>query len=136
MTSTPKTKVLLVDDDETLLAMYEQILTARNYQVVTATNGQTAIALAKREQPDIILLDILLPGQSGLDVLKKIRAHPETQATPVIMLTVLTDDAIQLEAKEAGADRFFVKSDTIPGKIVEAIEEELSKSQVKHESRR
>lgn len=118
-------KVLLVDDDETLLTMYQQILQARNYHVVTARDGKTAVDLAKLEKPDIILLDILLPGQSGLDVLKKIRRQDESKHTPVVMLTVLTDDTIQEEARASGANRFFIKSDTVPGKIVDAIQEEL-----------
>lgn len=120
-------KVLVVDDDETLLTMYEQILEARGFNVIGERDGARAIEVIKKERPTIILLDLLLPGKSGLDILGEIRSDSTTKTIPVIILTVLTDEAKQSEAKAAGANRFFNKADSIPGDIVKAIEEELKK---------
>lgn len=118
-------KVLVVDDDETLLTMYGQILAARGFEVVGERSGDRVVDIVKKEHPAIVLLDILLPGQNGLDILKKLRSDPETKSIPVIVLTVLADPEKQSEAKAAGANRFFNKADSIPGDIVKAIDEEL-----------
>lgn len=120
-------KVLVVDDDETLLTMYEQILTTRGFEVVGERDGAKVMAVVKKERPAIILLDLLLPGKSGLDVLGEIRSDSMTKTIPVIILTVLTDEAKQAEAQAAGANRFFNKAESIPRDIVKAIEEELKK---------
>ncbi len=82
-------KILVVDDEKDVLFMLEKRLTAEGYSVITTTNGTNAIALAKSQHPDIIILDIVMPGMDGGEVAAKLREHPLTRSIPVIFLTVL-----------------------------------------------
>lgn len=80
-------KILLVDDSGTILMMEKMILAREPYDVVTAKDGQEAIEKVAAERPDLILLDVVMPHLTGLDVLKKLRAESATRSTPVIMVT-------------------------------------------------
>lgn len=82
-------KILVVDDEKDVLFMLEKRLTARGYSVITATNGTNAIALAKSQHPDLIILDILMPGMDGGQVAAQLQTHPLTRSIPVIFLTAL-----------------------------------------------
>jgi CheY-like chemotaxis protein len=82
-------KILVVDDDKDMLLMLEKRLTSEGYSVITATNGTSAIALAKSQHPDIIILDIVMPGMDGGEVAAKLKEHPLTRSIPVIFLTAL-----------------------------------------------
>jgi len=82
-------KILVVDDEKDVLFMLGKRLTAKGYSVITATNGTNAIALAKSQHPDLIILDILMPGMDGGEVSAKLQAHPLTRSIPVIFLTAL-----------------------------------------------
>lgn len=82
-------KILAVDDEEDVLLMLEKRLTSEGYSVITTTNGTSAIALAKSQHPDIIILDVAMPGMDGGEVAAKLREHPLTRSIPVIFLTVL-----------------------------------------------
>jgi len=81
--------ILVVDDEKDVLFMLEKRLTARGYSVITATNGTNAIALAKSQHPDLIILDILMPGMDGGQVAAQLQTHPLTRSIPVIFLTAL-----------------------------------------------
>jgi CheY-like chemotaxis protein len=82
-------KVLIVDDEKDTLLMLGKRLTAGGYSVITATNGKDAIALAKSQHPDIIILDIMMPGMEGGEVAAELKEHPLTRSIPVILLTAL-----------------------------------------------
>ena len=82
-------KVLIVDDEKDTLLILGKRLTAGGYSVITATNGKDAIALAKSQHPDIIILDVLMPGMDGGEVAAKLKEHPLTRSIPVIFLTAL-----------------------------------------------
>ncbi len=97
MTATAPKKILLVDDSRTVLLM-EQGLLSRSYDVVTATDGVAGLAAALAHRPDLILLDVLMPGMNGFQVLAALRAREETRAVPVIMVT----SRGELESVEAG----------------------------------
>lgn len=113
--------ILLVDDDLTLREMYEERLKAENYVIVQASNGEEAIKKAKENKPNIILLDIMMPKINGFDVLKDLRADAETKDIPVIVLTALIQDVDRLQGKKLGADDYIVKSETMPGEVIEKI---------------
>jgi DNA-binding response OmpR family regulator len=82
--------ILIVDDEEDALMMLEKRLTSEGYSVITATDGADAIALAKSQHPDLIILDIMMPaGMEGGQVAAKLREHPLTRSIPVIFLTAL-----------------------------------------------
>jgi len=82
-------KILVVDDEKDVLLMLEKRLTAEGYSVITTTKSTNAIALAKSQHPDIIILDIVMPGMDGGEVAAKLREHPLTRSIPVIFLTAL-----------------------------------------------
>lgn len=80
-------KVLLVDDSNTVLLMEKMILAKGPYDIVTASNGEEAIVKAHKEQPDVILLDVVMPKLDGLSACAAIHAHSETSHIPIVMVT-------------------------------------------------
>ena len=82
-------KILVVDDENDVLLMLEKRLTVEGYSVITTTKSTNAMALAKSQHPDIIILDIVMPGMDGGEVAAKLREHPLTRSIPVIFLTAL-----------------------------------------------
>lgn len=82
-------KILIVDDEEDALFVLEKELTARGYSVVAADNGSSALNLARSERPDLIILDIWMPGTDGTEVAEKLREDDRTKDIPVIFLTCL-----------------------------------------------
>jgi len=80
-------KVLLVDDSNTVLMMEKMILSKGPFEIVTARDGQEAVTRSKSEQPDVILLDVMMPNMDGLSACAAIRAQPETSGIPIIMVT-------------------------------------------------
>jgi DNA-binding response OmpR family regulator len=82
-------KILVVDDEKDVLLMLEKRLTAEGYSVITTTKSTNAMALAKSQHPDIIILDVVMPGMDGGEVAAKLREHPLTRSIPVIFLTAL-----------------------------------------------
>lgn len=109
MPDTHKPLLLLVDDQPTNLHVLISIL-QDDYRLKTATSGQQALALAAREdRPALILLDVMMPGMSGHDVLKALRAQPSTRLIPVILLTADTSESTEIDGLENGADDFLTK---------------------------
>jgi PAS domain S-box-containing protein len=102
-------KILLVDDDERNLATLEAILGTNGYELHNASNGPDACRLAESITPDLILLDVMMPGMDGFAVCRHIRTTPGIQSVPIIMLTALNDQASRLEGIRAGADDFLSK---------------------------
>jgi two-component system response regulator MtrA len=99
-------KILVVDDDDALREMVGLVLNAAGYQTVFAADGLNAVEVFKSEEPDLVLLDIMLPGQSGIEVCKQIRSF---SGTPIVMLTAKGDTEDVVLGLEAGADDYVVK---------------------------
>jgi two-component system phosphate regulon response regulator OmpR len=99
-------KVLLIDDDAKLRKLVTEYLEGYGYQIKTLSNGRFVLETIHMESPDIIILDIMLPGKDGLDVLKEIRAE---SSVPVIMLTAKGEDADRIVGLELGADDYLPK---------------------------
>jgi len=118
-------KVLVVEDDTLLKDMLGQQLTKEGWQVLHATEGEQAIALSVSEKPDVILLDLLLPGMSGFDVLSSIKEKEETKGIPVIILSNLGQQEDIDKGMKLGASDFMIKSnftlDEVSSKIKEVI---------------
>lgn len=109
MVETKKTKVLVVDDEVHIREFLHEILTEDGHEVLTAASGEAALPVAKQEQPDLILLDIKMPGLSGLEVCRRLRADAATQRIRIIILTAFdTRDQLE-ESIVAGADDFLGK---------------------------
>jgi putative two-component system response regulator len=94
--------ILAVDDEASNLQLLRQIL-QDHYRLLFAKDGARALELARQENPDLVLLDVMMPGMSGYEVCASLKANPETAAIPVIFVTALTDTADELEGFEAGA---------------------------------
>jgi two-component system, OmpR family, response regulator MprA len=107
MSSQKMPTVLVVDDDQKLLKMLQRTLTYEGMQVITATNGQEALAQVDAHQPEIIILDWMMPKMSGLEVMQRLRA--ENNRTFVLMLTARDSLEHRVEGLESGADDYLVK---------------------------
>lgn len=102
-------KVLIVDDVATNRIVMKVKLTAAGYQPVLAADGQSCLALARQEIPDLILLDLCLPDISGFEVVERLRADPALQSVPVIVISASQDQGARVRAFRAGADEFLAK---------------------------
>ncbi len=121
-----KKMILAVDDDTNALGALRQILLHRGYEVATATSGDEALTWLAGRTPDLILLDVSMPGLSGFDVCRKIREDPRTAATPVVFLTAKGMRGDMLEAQQAGSDLYLVKP-VLATKLITRVEMFLSK---------
>ncbi|MEL6828488.1 MAG: response regulator, partial [Pseudomonadota bacterium] len=99
-------RILVVDDIEANLRVIQAKLEAKYYSVILAQSGESAIERAAREMPDIILLDVMMPGMDGYEVCRRLKANTKTRHIPIVMLTALTDRDDRLRGLEAGADDF------------------------------
>jgi len=122
-----KKKILIVEDDKSLREMYQLRLSINGYDVIEARDGEEGLDMAIKERPDLIMLDIMMPKMSGMDVLDIIKSTPETKDIPVILLTALNEDSVRSKGLVYGAEDYLVKSQTMPGKVVEKIEEVLAR---------
>ena len=110
MSITPESaRILVVDDVPANVRMLSGMLRTRGYEVLTAAGGQEGIDKALAERPDLVLLDVMMPDVSGYDVCRAIRAKPETQMLPVVMVTALDQPEERVKGIEAGADDFLTK---------------------------
>ena len=103
-----KKKILIVDDDKDVLSVLEKRLTVEKYSVITANNGQDAIILAKAQRPDLIMLDIIMPGIDGAEVAGKLREDPETKNIPVIFLTCMLTPEEEKQKRHHVAGNIFI----------------------------
>ncbi|HMT14392.1 MAG TPA: PleD family two-component system response regulator [Aestuariivirga sp.] len=102
-------RVLVVDDILANVRLLEAKLAAEYFEVVTAMNGMDALEAVKRSKPDIVLLDVMMPGIDGIEVCKRIKADPAAQHIPVVMVTALDQPEDRVRGLEAGADDFLTK---------------------------
>src|SRR6476661_6830543 len=101
--------VLVVDDEPHIVALVAYHLAKSGYRVVTATTGTDALEQARRERPSLIILDLMLPGLSGFEVLKSIREREDTRDVAVLMLTARRDEPDRIEGLSLGADDYLTK---------------------------
>lgn len=101
--------VLVVDDDPRNVKLLETLLHIEGYVTLAASNGSEAIALAETAQPDLILLDVMMPDMDGFEAVARLKADPRTKPVPVIMVTALDDRDSKLRALDAGAEEFLSK---------------------------
>lgn len=103
-------KILIVDDEEDFCYFVKKNLEAiSNYEIITATKGKKGIQIARKEKPDLILLDIMMPGIDGFEVLKRLKENEKTQNIPVIMLTAKDEDESKIKAIGSYCEDYIVK---------------------------
>lgn len=106
--------ILVVDDEVDLLDLLRYNFDREGYRTITASDGSTALELAAAEQPDLIILDVMMPGMDGYEVCRIIRRDAVLRDTPVIMLTARTDDRDFIEGLDVGADLYLGKPVSVP----------------------
>lgn len=102
-------KILIVDDEEHILELIKFNLESKGYKVITAANGIDALKIAKSEQPNLILLDLMIPGIDGYDVCKEVRRENSISDTPIIMITAKSEELDKILGLELGADDYITK---------------------------
>jgi two-component system, cell cycle response regulator DivK len=107
-------KILVVEDNDENWDMISRRLQRRGYRVVRAADGQEAVEMAARERPDLILMDVSLPVMDGLEATRRIRAHAQTQTTPIIALTAHAMSGDRDKALQAGCDDYHAKPVELP----------------------
>jgi len=104
MTKDGEASILVVDDDPEIVSMLSTRLTKRGYKVTTASDGHRALELAKRERPDLVLLDVMMPGKSGWEVARALKQDPVTQAIKIVMVTAIGERTNEMTSSIYGAD--------------------------------
>jgi len=125
-----KKKILIIDDEQDLLDFVKLRLEANNYSVVTALDGEEGLSLFKKERPDLVLLDILMPKLDGFQVCQKLKADPLTKNIPVVMLTAVDRENDIMQSKHLGANGYIVKPFDA-ATLLFSIKEQLNKVKVK-----
>ena len=111
-------KILLVEDDEMSLDMLSRRLQRNGYEVIAASDGEKAVTMVRSETPELILMDISLPGMDGWEATKRIKASPESSAIPIIALTAHAMEGDREKAFEVGCDDY----DTKPVELVRLLD--------------
>ena len=101
--------LLIVDDEDGVRALVRMTLDSAGYEIIEAADGRRALELAREHRPDLILLDVMLPDVSGLEICRQLKSQPELSSTTVIMLTARAQSSDVGDAEEAGADGYFTK---------------------------
>ncbi|OIP23187.1 response regulator [bacterium CG_4_10_14_0_2_um_filter_33_32] len=116
--SSKRKRILIVEDDVALRNVYEMRLKLDGYDVIVAGDGEEGLSIAVKEKPDLVMLDLMMPKISGMDVLDILKSTPETKKISVIILTALTQESVKTKGFVFGADDFMVKSESKLEEIV------------------
>lgn len=115
-------KVLIIEDDRELVLLLRRALASRRYEVLVAGDAEEGLPLARREQPSLIILDILLPGKSGYEVLRQLKTEPATREIPVLVLSNLGQEQEARTGLGMGAVDYLIKADTTIDAVVARVD--------------
>ena len=118
-------KILIIEDDKFLRGLIAQKLKAEGYEVIEAAEGREGLEKVKKEKPNLILLDLVLPGIDGFEVLKKIKEDPSTSFLPVIILSNLGQKESVEKGLKMGAVDYLIKAHFTPTEIIEKVKNNL-----------
>ncbi|MFA5954340.1 MAG: response regulator [Patescibacteria group bacterium] len=127
-------KILIIEDEAFLAEMYDTKFRDLGYTVILGHDGMQGVQLMKKERPDLVLLDIIMPGVDGYEVLKMVRKDPETKDLLIVVLSNLGQEEEITKGLQLGADDYLVKSDLTPSQLVEKIESVMQRGSRKHET--
>lgn len=116
-------KIIIIEDDTLLIRMYKTKFENSGYQVLTAGDGVEALEIIKKEIPDFIISDVMMPKLSGIQVIEEIRKDPQLAHIPVLMLSNLSDPTQMEKAKQLGVKEFILKANFTPSQIVDKVEQ-------------
>jgi len=125
-------KILIIEDDKFLRELIIQKLGKEGYDVAEAAEGEAGVVKTEEEQPDLVLLDLILPGIDGFEVLRRIKENVKTNQIPVIILSNLGQRDDVEKGMELGAVDYLIKAHFTPGEIIEKIKVILEKSSPKN----
>jgi len=122
-----KRTILIVDDEEDIVELVQLNLVRGGYQTLACTTGEKALAIAESKRPDLVILDLMLPGIDGMEVCRRLKANPDTRQIPVLMLTAKGEEADVVAGLELGASDYVTKP--FSGKVLIARVRRLLRSQ-------
>jgi DNA-binding response OmpR family regulator len=128
-------KILVVEDEQPIRKLIDLNLRLENHEVITAADGYEALERTAAGQPDLIILDIMLPGLDGWEVLRRLRQDAEFQDTPVVVLTALVQDADIIRGWQLGADEYITKPFS-PVALVKTVQMVLNRTPEERKARR
>lgn len=117
-----KKHILIVEDEPFLVEMYKARFEQEGYEVEVAFNGTTVLDSVKKNKPDIVLLDIVMPEQDGYAVLRELKTRKDLRFTPVLVFSNLAQDEEIEKGIKLGADKYFIKSEYTPSQLVQEVE--------------
>lgn len=118
-------KIVIVEDEEILLRVLKEKFEKANFDVAVAIDGEEAMAVVKKSQPDVVLLDLILPKKSGFEVLQEIKSDAELKPIPVIVLSNLGQDEDIKRALQLGAEDYIVKTQHPINEVIEKVKSRL-----------
>jgi CheY-like chemotaxis protein len=122
------TKILVVEDDPFIQRLYTKLFKEEGFVLTLSPDGTGVVEKVKQEQPDIIMMDIMMPNRNGLEALGDLKANDETKNVPVIMLSASEDDSLLFQAMQAGANRYLVKSRLEPTEVLAIVKEVITQT--------
>ena len=120
-------KILIIDDDLDTLSLVDLMLQRKGYQTAAATNGEQGLLKMQEDIPDLLLLDVMMPGMDGYEVARQVRNNPQTSSIPILMFTAKSQMDDKISGFSAGADDYLTKP-THPSELQEHIQILLSRS--------
>lgn len=120
-----KTKILIIEDEVEMARMYKDKLQEQGFKVVLALTAEEGLTQTKKEKPDLIILDILLPTTNGISFLAKVKKDPTLSKIPVVALSNYDEPQTKKEARELGAEDYLIKTAFTPEQLVKEIEKHL-----------
>jgi two-component system alkaline phosphatase synthesis response regulator PhoP len=123
----PRAAILVVDDEEMIRSVLRLTLVRAGYDVTEAENGEDALSKVQEEMPDLILLDVMMPGMDGFAVCEQLRQSPDTADLPIIMLSARSDSLSRQKGRRVGATKYLTKP-LEATKLLQHVEEALEKT--------
>ena len=118
-------KILLIEDEKILAEMYKDKFSKAGFKVIVAFDSKEGLSLAKKEEPDLIILDILLPKENGIEFLTWLKMESDISSIPVVVFSNYDDPETKKKAYQLGVKEYLIKANYTPGKIVEKISDYL-----------